>query len=350
MAIILIMGVALLSGLGTNKLKAKDSANRLAGAITYIKTNVGNEQGEEIQSLLNSHKKAEQDRISASISLNSWKKNKAKRNGLRAILLCERLLIKEEADRTQAMTETKGGLTENNITEDKIKSRLKSWFTIKGADGSDIIAWIKKNHTSQLPEWSSLGLHLKDVVRGKKYPKNYPCYTALVISAFQTGVISKRWLYNYWLPSDKDKDLKIKNDLFIKNGEVDTGNIDGIPACSTIVFDFTGMIKPLNHVVMSLGDGTSLSHNGGTAKKPNSVVLKNIAASEVDYFNNQVALQKIKTNLGRWEESKSHILPTRLLRCFYPARELDPISGKSKVAYEMKAYKPFWLGYNANEL
>ncbi|MCP4132072.1 MAG: hypothetical protein GY754_13945, partial [bacterium] len=35
MAIILIMGVALLSGLGTNKLKAKDSANRLAGAITY---------------------------------------------------------------------------------------------------------------------------------------------------------------------------------------------------------------------------------------------------------------------------------------------------------------------------
>ncbi len=193
--------------------------------------------------------------------------NTSGRRAKRALKLLAQLFINDNVMKINELTRIQGLPEGSDLA---LQAEIKSWFTDATASGAKVAADAIAN-IGRMPKWNNANFDARDAVRGVYHPnKPFNCYNGCVFWAFQTGAISKRYLWNKLQGKDGNAFFPIYSQVgwttmirYRPDGttEIDTTGAGPImiPAGRTVYFETPA--KVFGHVACSLGDGRVISQN-----------------------------------------------------------------------------------------
>ena len=245
-------------------LDTKDYLSKILTSTQYLEIN------NKLQALPN------QMALAAALAIgHSNPLNTAGRRAKRALKLLAYLLISDNALKNTELARIQN-LPEGS--EAPLIAEIRSWFTEPAANGTKV-ASDAVTSISKMPKWNNVNFDATDAVRGVyRVDKPFNCYNACVFWAFQSGAISKRYLWNKLQGKDGNTFFPTYSQVgwttilkFRPDGssEIDTTGTGPIivPAGHTVYFETPA--KVFGHVACSLGDGRVISQNSvniGTSK------------------------------------------------------------------------------------
>jgi hypothetical protein len=244
----------------------KTDAERLNDTKNYLSNHITPAQYNEVMNLLATSPIRNQ--IPAALSIgNNNPFNSGGRRAKRSLMLLAMLLIDDAGQRTAEVTRIRN-LPEGS--EAPLIAEIKSWFTLPGITPA-LVAVNAVNNIGRMPKWNNVNYEAADAVRGVYHAdKPFNCYNGCVFWAFQTGAISKRYLWNELQGKDGNAFFpaysRVGWTTIIEYGpdkalvRDDSGGGEVIvPAGRTVYFETP--TKVFGHVACSLGDGRVISQN-----------------------------------------------------------------------------------------
>ena len=299
----------------------KTAADRLTDTKAYLSNHITPSQYNEVMNRISAS--PIKDAISDALSIGHKNPfNSGGRRAKRCLMLLALLFIDDPGKRTLEVARLKN-LPEGS--EAPLIAEIKSWFILPGITPLMVSVHAKTN-ILKMPKWNNVNFEAADAIRGV-YDVNKPfnCYNACVFWAFQTGAISKRYLWNKLQGKDGNAFFPIYSqvgwDRIIEYGPTknlirddSNGGEVIVPAGMTVYFQTP--TKVFGHVACSLGDGSVISQNsvniGDTAlraltgqlhiefeKMANAVThIVPIRAMLTQYFNPDHGYQSLQISQG----------------------------------------------------
>jgi hypothetical protein len=299
----------------------KNDAERLNDTKNYLSNHITPAQYNEVMNLLAASPIKHQ--IPAALSIgNNNPFNSGGRRAKRSLMLLAMLLIDDAGQRTTEVNRIRN-LPEGS--EAPLIAEIKSWFTLPGIT-SDMVAVNAHNNVGRMPKWNNVNYEAADAVRGVyRTDKPFNCYNGCIFWAFQTGAISKRYLWNELQGKDGNAFFptysRVGWTTIIEYGpgkslirDDSHGGEVVVPAGRTVYFETP--TKVFGHVACSLGDGRVISQNsvniGDTAlgllsggvrvefeKMANAIThIVSIRDMITQYFNPDHGYQRVKISDG----------------------------------------------------